>query len=177
MNRLLTRTAATGVLLAGLATPAFAHITLEIGEAALGSTYKAVFRLPHGCSGAATTAIRLRLPDGFIGAKPMPKAGWTLDITVGDYATPHTSGSSTVTSGATEISWSGGNLPDNQYDEFVVRGTIASDLKAGDTLNFPLIQSCGDAEEAWIEIQQEGQPEPDYPAPGLKLTDAAGDEH
>ena len=170
MIRLVTRAAAAGALLAAFASPAFAHITLETSEAPVGSGYKAVLRIPHGCDGQATTAITLKVPEGFISAKPMPKAGWTLDITTGDYAQTYELYGAEVKSGATEISWSGGNLPDNEYDEFVVRGTLADSLKPGDTLYFPVLQSCGDKEEAWIAIPAAGQPEPETPAPGLTLT-------
>jgi uncharacterized protein YcnI len=172
MIRLFTRAAAAGALLTALATPAFAHITLETGSAPVGSGYKAVLRVPHGCGGAATTAITLKVPEGFISAKPMPKAGWTLDIKTGDYANTYKLYGADVKSGATEISWSGGNLPDNEYDEFVVRGTLADSLKPGDTLYFPVLQSCGDKEDAWIAIPAAGQPEPETPAPGLKLLPA-----
>ena len=173
MMRSFARAAAAGAVLAALATPAFAHITLETGSAPVGSGYKAVLRVPHGCDGAATTAISLKVPEGFISAKPMPKAGWTLDIKTGDYAQTYKLYGANVNSGATEITWSGGNLPDNEYDEFVVRGTLAGSLKPGDTLYFPVLQTCGDKEDAWIAIPAEGQPEPETPAPGLKLMPAS----
>ncbi|TJV27417.1 MAG: DUF1775 domain-containing protein, partial [Mesorhizobium sp.] len=64
---------------------AFAHITLEAPEAAVGSTYKAVLRVPHGCEGKATTAVRVQIPEGVISVKPMPKAGWTLQVKNGRY--------------------------------------------------------------------------------------------
>ncbi len=171
MLRLPLRAAAAATLLASLASPAFAHITLETGAAPVGSAYKAVLRVPHGCSGAATTAVTLKVPEGFISAKPMPKAGWTLDIKTGDYANTYKLYGADVKSGATEISWSGGNLPDNEYDEFVVRGTLADSLKAGDTLYFPVIQTCATGEEDWIDTSGS---EDGTPAPGLKLLPAAG---
>jgi uncharacterized protein YcnI len=65
---------AAGVLTG--ATIAFAHITLENQQAPVGASYKAVLRVPHGCEKSATTAVRVRIPDGFIEVKPMPKAGW-----------------------------------------------------------------------------------------------------
>ena len=172
MIRLTTRAAAAVAILAALVSPALAHITLETAEAPVGSGYEAVLRVPHGCDGQATTAVTLKVPEGFISAKPMPKAGWTLDIKSGDYAQSYTLYGAQVKSGATEISWSGGNLPDNEYEEFVVRGTLADSLKPGDMLYFPVLQSCGAKEEAWIAIPAAGQPEPETPAPGLKLVPA-----
>jgi len=177
MIRLATRAAAAGAIFSALASPAFAHITLETGSAPVGSSYKAVLRVPHGCDGQPTTAITVKVPEGFISAKPMPKPGWTLQVTTGTYASTYKLYGAEVTSGATEISWSGGALPDNEYDEFVVRGTLADSLKPGETLYFPVLQNCGDKEEAWIAIPAAGQPEPETPAPGLKLTPAvSGDD-
>jgi uncharacterized protein YcnI len=172
----MTRTFVRAAIAASLclaATAAFAHITLEVPEAPVGSGYKAVLRVPHGCEGSATTAIRLKVPEGFISAKPMPKAGWTLDITKGPYAKSYELFGSPVTEGAVEISWSGGNLPDDQYDEFVVRGTLAPGLEVGSTLYFPVIQTCASGEEAWIDTSgsEEGTP-----APGLVLTAPVGGE-
>ena len=43
---------------------ASAHVTLERQEAPVGSSYKAVLRVPHGCDGSPTTAIRVRVPAG-----------------------------------------------------------------------------------------------------------------
>ena len=171
MLNLPLRAAAAATLLASLASPAFAHITLETSEAPIGSGYKAVLRVPHGCDGAATTAITLKVPEGFVSAKPMPKAGWTLDIKTGDYAQSYKLYGAEVKSGATEISWSAGNLPDNEYDEFVVRGTLADSLAPGETLYFPIIQTCTTGEEDWIDTSGS---EDGTPAPGLKLMPAAG---
>ncbi len=171
MIRSLVRAAAAGALMLSI-TPAFAHITLETGEAPVGSTYKAVLRVPHGCDGNATTAVRVRIPEGLVSVKPMPKAGWELTTVKGPYQNTYELHGSKVTEGVTEITWSGGNLPDEFYDEFVFRGSLAGTLAAGTTLYFPVIQTCASGEEAWIEIPAEGQPEPELPAPGLKLLDA-----
>src|SRR5258705_280697 len=62
---------------------ASAHVTLETREAAVGAPYKAVLRVPHGCEGAATIALRVRVPDGMIAVKPMPKPGWKVDTVSG----------------------------------------------------------------------------------------------
>ena len=64
----------TGAVLA--VSPAAAHVTLEHREATIGSSYKAVFVVPHGCAGSATVKVRVQIPDGVIAVKPMPKAGW-----------------------------------------------------------------------------------------------------
>lgn len=78
------------ILLAAVATlaawPAAAHVTLEKREAAVGSYYKAVFAVSHGCAGSPTIKVRVQIPEGVIGIKPMPKPGWTLEMIKGKYA-------------------------------------------------------------------------------------------
>jgi len=88
MNKYLLSAAALLVL---GTNAAFAHITLETQEAAVGSTYKAVLRVPHGCDGKATTAVRVQIPEGVIAVKPMPKPGWTLQTKKGKYKNPTSS--------------------------------------------------------------------------------------
>ena len=157
------------------ATAAQAHITLETAEAPVGSTYKAVLRVPHGCSGQDTVKLQVKIPEGVIAVKPMPKPGWQVEIATGPYARPHDNYGSALTEGVTEITWTG-KLPDAYYDEFVFRGSLAPDLTAGEMLYFPLVQQCTSDTERWIEIPAAGQSEDDLetPAPGLMLLPASG---
>ena len=158
------------------ATPASAHITLQTGTAAVGSYYKAVLRVPHGCQGSPTTAIKVRIPEGVISVKPQPKTGWKIDMTRGDYATSYTLHGATITSGVKELSWTGGPLPDDYYDEFVFQAYLAPSLKAGDKLYFPVVQECEQGVDRWIDTS--GAKGGDNPAPGLKLTPkASGHSH
>lgn len=173
---LKTITAAAALLLVG-GTTAFAHVTLERAEAPVGGTYKAVLRVPHGCDGKATNTVRVRLPEGFFNAKPQPKAGWTLEKIKGPYAKSYDNHGAALREGLREVVWSGGNLGDDEYDEFVVRGTISGDLTPGETLYFAVVQECVDGlKERWIEIPAEGKSADDLemPAPGVKLEKKAG---
>jgi periplasmic copper chaperone A len=134
----------------------FAHITLQEQQAAVGGSYKAVFRVPHGCNGSATVAVKVRIPDGFIDVKPMPKAGWKLDVSRGQYAKPINAHGAKVTEGVNEVDWSGGNLPDAYYDEFVLTGYIGDEAPAGQTIYFPVVQECEKGVNRWIEIPAAG---------------------
>lgn len=172
-SRILSRFLLPLVATVAIAGPAFAHATLEVTEAPADSTYKAVIRIGHGCEGAATTTVRVQIPEGVIVAKPMPKAGWEVELTEADYAQTYDYYGTAVTSGVTEIAWIGGNLPDNFYDEFVFRARITG-FEPGTALVFPVVQECGsDLAERWIEIPAEGQdPESlEYPAPILTVTE------
>ncbi len=168
--------AAAAVLLAGTGS-AFAHISFETPSAPVGGAYKAVLRVPHGCAGSATIGLHIRIPEGVVGVKPMPKAGWTLKVVKGKYARPHQLHGAPRTEGVTEIVWSGGNLPDAFYDEFVFTTSLAADLEPGAMLYFPVVQTCETGAVRWIEIPAPGSTDDDYknPAPGLTLLPAAAD--
>ncbi|GGA88693.1 hypothetical protein GCM10011491_15620 [Brucella endophytica] len=172
--------AATLMAFAGLSAVAHAHATLEKGEAKAGASYKAVLRVPHGCDGKATTAVSIKLPEGFVSAQPMPKAGWKVETVKGDYQKSYTVHGKEVRSGVVEVRWTDGSLPDDFYDEFVVVGRLAN-FDKDTVLYFPATQLCGsDASVAWTEIPAEGQNPHDLknPAPQLKvLAAAAADEH
>lgn len=172
MIRILAASAALAVVLT--AAPAFAHVTLEVPQAAVGSTYKAVLRIPHGCGTEATNTVRVQIPEGFYNVKPMPKAGWTLETVTGAYAQPYDNHGTQLTEGVTEIVWSGGDLPNEWYDEFVFRGTFAGTLEPGN-FYFPTIQQCANGEEAWIDVS--GDENADMPAPSVELVPATAAGH
>ena len=171
MIRFVARTALAAISLALFAAPAFAHVTLETREATIGSSYKAVVRVPHGCGTEATNTLRVQIPEGFFNAKPMPKAGWTLETVTGPYANTYMNHGTALTEGVVEIVWSGGELRNEWYDEFVFTGTFADTLAPG-PFYFPAVQECASGEEAWIDTS--GTPGSDQPAPSLVLVPAAG---
>lgn len=159
---------------AATAVPALAHVSLEQKEAKVGSTYKAILRVPHGCGDQATHTLRVQIPEGFINVKPMPKAGWTLETVRGAYENSYDYYGTQMSEGVKEIIWSQGNLPNEHYDEFVFRGTFVGSLEAGKTFYFPAVQECADGEEAWIELTDDH--DAPKPAPGVKLI-AADPKH
>jgi len=168
-TRTLALCAAAVIAAAG---PVSAHITLLTKAVNVGSSYMAVLRVPHGCDGAATTAIRVQIPPGVFGVKPQPKAGWKVEIITGKYGQPFGNKGAQITEGVTQVSWTGGNLPDAYYDEFVLSTSLADSLMPGTTLYFPVVQECeGGKTDRWIEIPAAGKAADDYknPAPGVAL--------
>ncbi|WP_051293995.1 YcnI family protein [Pseudoduganella violaceinigra] len=109
------------------AASAHAHITLEQTSAPAGSYQKLVFRVGHGCSGSPTTAVSIRLPEGLAALRPMPKAGWNIERT------------------PDSLSWRGGPLPDDFYEEFVMFGK----LPAAGSHTFKIVQSCQAGSANW----------------------------
>ncbi len=158
-------------------TSATAHITLETQEAKAGASYKGVLRVPHGCEGTATTSIRVKIPDGVVGVKPMPKPGWTLTTVVGKYPKAYSLFHRQITEGVTEIAWTAGKLPDAWYDEFLFTGFLAGDLDTSKPLYFPVVQECERGVHRWIEIPAAGKSASDYPAPALRLLPASAPRH
>ena len=156
---------------AAVAAPANAHITLQGREAAVGSSYKAVFVVPHGCAGSATTKIRVQIPEGVIDAKPMPKAGWNLEAIKGKYASEYDFHGTKLSEGVREVVWSGGKLPDDFYDEFVISTYLTGALKPESVLYFPTVQECEQGISRWIDIPADPAQAHDSKsrAPGVKL--------
>ena len=70
------------------------------------------------------------------------RQGWTLTTVTGKYPKAYKLFHAEISEGVTEISWSGGKLPDAWYDEFVFQGFVAGDLEAGKTIYFPVVQEC-----------------------------------
>lgn len=169
MTKTLFTAAAAAALLA-LAGVATAHVSLEQPRAEAGTGYKAVLRIGHGCEGSPTRALTVKLPAGFHGAKPMPKAGWTLSIRREPQAEPYESHGRRVTDDVVEITWAAASreawLPDAHYDEFVLRGQAP--LAPGPAW-FRVHQLCEKGEWQWAEIPTADAPAPRAPAARLDV--------
>eukprot|EP01037_Dinobryon_pediforme_P016271 gene16271-16450_t len=170
------QTGLAAAFLLAASSVAMAHITLEKPESLPKSGYKAVFRVPHGCEGSATISIKITIPEGVIAAKPMPKAGWTLSVTKGAYANSYKHYGETVTAGVKEITWSGGNLPDDEYDEFTVSTYLTEAFAVGAAVYFPVVQTCEKGTSNWVAVPSDGQAATGEPAPSVKIVAAASSE-
>lgn len=122
-------TTASVLAIAG-ASSASAHMGIELrgSTPTAGSSSTLMFRPGHGCDGDATNALSVEIPEGVTGAKAQQKAGWKI---------------STSNSGKT-ITWSGGALPDDQFDEFGLRVTWpkAAVGSAAQKYYFKAVQTC-----------------------------------
>lgn len=159
-----------------LAAPAFAHITVDPGQATKGGSTKLTFRVPNEEDAANTVEFDV----SFDQAHPIatvdvePKPGWTVKVDKKPLATPLQTDDGQVTEAVSEISWTGGTIAPGQFDEFAVSiGPLPSDT---DHLAFPAVQTYSDGTQvSWIQQTIAGQPEPDRPAPSLTLVDAPGE--
>jgi len=144
-------------LCAVAAAGAWPHVSLEQTKAPAGSSYKAVFRISHGCEGSATHTVSVTLPAGFRGAKPMPKAGWTLALRKAPLPQPDDSHGRTVTEDVVEVTWKAASreawLADAHYDEFTLRGQLPD---AAQALWFKVQQLCERGEWHWSDVPASG---------------------
>lgn len=158
-----------------LAAPlAQAHINLEQATATAGAYQKLTFRVGHGCAGSATNGITVLLPDGVAGAKPMPKAGWSIATVDAKLSAPVLSHGVTLTSAVREISWKGGPLPDAQYDEFTLQVKLPD---AAGKYYFKVTQLCDKGRAEWSELPGAADAKLKFPAPMLEVVPAASHAH
>jgi uncharacterized protein YcnI len=170
------KTVLFGAALAATVYPAAAaaHVTANPSEAATGYGYTE-FRVPHGCDGAATTSVTVQIPAGITSVKPEAVAGWKVSTKEGTLPEPVDVFGESVTEGVTEISWTGGPLPDSQLQNFGV-SFFASESLAGETAWFRVVQQCSEGVHRWVEIPIEGEEEPEEPAPGIAILASDGGE-
>jgi periplasmic copper chaperone A len=145
---------------------ASAHIVIDNPKAEVASTFRAVFKVGHGCDGSATKSISITIPEGFIVAKPMPKVGWTLETQTTKLAARADYHGKAMTERVSEITWKNGLLADAHYDEFVVS------LRTPDAPGkqyFKVTQLCEVGRWDWHDIPAAGKTRRDYKAPAPEL--------
>jgi copper(I)-binding protein len=143
----------TVLLLACLGGAAGAHVTLPPGGATAGTVYPAAFRVGHACDGAAaTTALEVRLPEGFVPVDAPSRPGWTVRIAPGLVRW-------TADSAATA-------LPASQKTRFVVRGRLPA--QPG-TLWFKALQVCDSGRADWATVPAGPDDKPAFPAARLDV--------
>jgi uncharacterized protein YcnI len=161
-----------GLIVASFAyvAPASAHVMLTTNMASWGAYYEAVLRVPHGCDGAATTGLKVKIPEGVIAVKPKIMPGWTISTGSNAYAHTYTLHGKKVSEGVTSITWSGGTVPDDRFEEFAFLVKLPDDKEIM-RIYFPVTQICGDTKVEWNEIAKMGENMHalKHPAPYLDL--------
>lgn len=177
LRLLMAAGVAAAVVLLGPAA-AWAHVTVNPGEAQKGSFTELAFRVPNETDDANTTKLDVQVPTDhpIADVSIQPKPGWTYEVKKVKLAKPITTDDGQVTEAVNEIIWSGGTIKPGEYDDFFVSvGPLPTDV---DQIEFKAIQTYSDGSEvAWIQDTPPGGEEPEHPAPVLTLTDASGDGH
>ena len=153
-------TTLSGAALLALSAPlaASAHVDVDPSSTAAGSYSLLTFSLSHGCDGSATTGITIDIPETITSVAPTVNPGWDI--------TPLAEGQVTYTAQAP--------LADGLRTTFVLSLQIPEDA-VGETLSFPVLQSCEVGETDWSEAVVEGEAEPVHPAPSLTVTAATAE--
>lgn len=147
-----------------------AHVVLEYQVAPAGSSYKASFKVGHGCGASPTRQLVVDIPAGVRGARPMPKPGWALEVRREKLAQPYTSHGRSITEDVTRISWTARTAEDAlaaaHYDEFVLLATLPQEPGA---LYWPVRQVCVEGRNDWTEVPAAGQKLSDLKSPAALL--------
>lgn len=167
-----------GCLLAMTTGPATAHVSVTPGEALAGSYAVLTFSVGHGCDGSATTKVAIKLPEEILSATPTRNPFWKAKKVMVTLPEPVTDSHGTVaTERVGQVVYTARTpLPDGERDTFALSMKMP-DEPAGSTLAFPVIQTCVEGQNAWIEtIAPGGTEELEAPAPTVTLLAGESDD-
>ena len=172
-------TAVGGLVLVvlGIASPAWAHVTVHPPTMPAGSKdVELTFRVPNERQNADTVMVQVFFPTNLplLTVDVLPVPGWSATVHTQTLATPVKTDDGLVSQIVTDVAWrsmSGGIAP-GQYEDFSVAAGSVPHKPA--QLVFKALQTYSSGEIVrWIEVPVAGQPEPDTPAPVVTLTPPA----
>lgn len=155
-------------------TSSFAHIVADPAEARPGSYFRTALRVGHGCGvDKPTISVRVSIPEGIANASAQPKPGWEIKVETTKLTQPIDAGHGRKTDMVVSaITWTGGSLPNEQFDEF---GLVLKLPDApGKDLWLPVVQTCAGGEARWDQIPAAGQ-KADRPAALIRIAGTAPD--
>jgi uncharacterized protein YcnI len=164
---------AAAVALAMSAAPAAAHVTISPEEATAGSSTVLTASLSHGCDGSPTTRITIRMPEQILTVAPTQNPSWTVRKVMEQLDEPVTdTHGNQITERVAQVVYTAKRpLPEGVRDAFELSLQLPD--TPGETLVFPVIQSCAEGETAWVETSDDGSTdELDAPAPALTVLEA-----
>ena len=157
---------AGGAVLALAAVPlaASAHVTVTPSGTAAGSYTVLTFAYSHGCEGSPTTAIAIDIPESIASVSATRNPKHPIEkVADGDPT------AQVVYTASTPV-------PDGYRDTIELSLQLPEDA-AGETLAFPVLQTCEVGETNWNQVAEAGEEEPESPAPVIVVTEATGDGH
>lgn len=170
--------AAAGALALTVA-PASAHVTVTPSTTAAGSYAVLTFSAGHGCEGSPTTSIAIKMPEEVYAVTPTRNPFWTIEKVMADLDEPITDAhGNEITERVDQVVYTADQpLPDGERDTFELSLQLPD--AEGETLAFPVVQTCEQGENPWTETVADGEdPESlEYPAPLVTITAAEGDGH
>ncbi|MDG9718547.1 YcnI family protein [Streptomyces sp. DH24] len=180
-SRIAAVGAVAGTAVLALSSPALAHVSVQPeGEAAKGGYAVVNFKVPNERDNASTTKLEVSFPTDHPLASVMPQAvdGWKVEVTKSKLDKPLELHGKKITEAVTKVTWTadGKGVQPGYFQKFPVSvGALPEDA---DELVFKALQTYSNKEVVrWIEVPQEGQEEPEFPAPVLELSAAEEDGH
>ncbi|ANP56127.1 uncharacterized protein J2Z21_003952 [Streptomyces griseochromogenes] len=181
-SRIAAAAAAAGTTVLALSAPAFAHVSVQPEGAAAKGGYAVVdFKVPNERDDASTTKLEVNFPADhpLASVMPEPLPGWTVKVTKSKLDKPLTMHGEKIDEAVTKVTWTadGKGIEPGYFQKFPL--SVGALPENTDQLVFKAIQTYSNKEVVrWIEVPQDGQAEPENPAPVLELSAAAtGDHH
>ncbi|GAA1100524.1 YcnI family protein [Streptomyces javensis] len=171
----LRRLPVLGALTAGglvllTAGPAFAHVSVQPGQAEKGGYSTINFKVPNERDDSSTVKLEVTLPADhpLASVMPQPVPGWDVKVTKSKLAKPMEMHGEKISEAVTKVTWTGGKIEPGMFQQFPLSvGQLPDDA---DQLAFKALQTYDNKEVVrWIEEPKEGAAEPENPAPVLKL--------
>lgn len=168
---------AVGLLTAGLAGTASAHVSVTASSSEPGGYSVLSFRVPNESDTASTTEVQVDLPAEtvFTSVQTRTVPGWSAELVRSELAEPIVDSHGTeITEAVTTIIWraEGDNgIAPGQFGVFDL--SVGPLPETEGTLHLPTVQIYDDGSTAeWVQ-QAEGDAEPEHPAPSFEV--GAGD--
>ncbi|MDC0768405.1 YcnI family copper-binding membrane protein [Streptomyces sp. HD] len=181
VSRFAAAGALAGTAVLALSAPAFAHVSVQPeGTAAKGGYAVVDFKVPNERDDASTTKLEVTFPTDhpLASAMPEPVNGWDIKVTKSELDKPLEMHGEKITQAVSKITWTatGDGIRAGFFQKFPVSiGQLPEDT---DELVFKALQTYSNDEVVrWIEVPQEGQEEPENPAPVLALSAAEEGHH
>jgi uncharacterized protein YcnI len=174
MNMLRGGALAAALVLA-LSANAGAHIRVRPSVVHRGAYVHLTFRVPNERAIANTTAVTVQFPPDapIASATVMASPGWSARVRRRRVALPLRTPHGSVLSAVDTITWSGGAIPPGHAQTFAV---FAGPMPAtAGKLYFRTLQTYANGEVVrWIQVQHPGEPEPQNPAPTVRVIGTLG---
>jgi uncharacterized protein YcnI len=146
-------------------------ISPEDGEA--GSYTVLTASVPHGCDGSPTTKVAIQMPEQILAVTPTRNPLWEVRKVMQQLDEPVADAhGNEITERVAQIVYTAKEpLPEGYRDAFELSLQLPD--TPGETLAFPVIQTCTEGETAWVETSADGDTEElEAPAPIVTVLDA-----
>lgn len=176
LRHLIGAGAVTGLAFLGMsAVPASAHVTIDPPVQPADSYTVLTVAVPHGCDGSPTTAVRIQMPEEIPAVTPTVNPNWDVEMVNVELDEPiEGAHGETLTERVGEVVYTAKTpLADDLRDAFEL--SLKTPDLIGETLAFPIIQTCEDGETAWVELATDGVDAHDLDEPAPTITLVAAD--